>query len=158
GGDDPGPEWAGGGEILSRSHGEFLIVAHAAVDETGVTGDVIEGALDRNMAAVAAGDDPKLALEVEALAPPGGGPLALVTGERVAEPDEHARLFRQLAPGLGGVGAVIDAGAENLLRVRDHRQPLDVGRPVVGLGRVDGLPYFGDPALRQCISQGGVTE
>src|SRR5262249_35735034 len=54
--------------------------------------------------------------------------------------------------------AVIDAGEENLLRVRDHRQPLDVGWPVVGLGRVDGLPYFGNPAGRERITQGGVTE
>src|SRR5262249_61064926 len=101
GGDDHGPERAGGGEILSRSHGEFLIVANAAVDETGVTGDVIERALERNMAAVATDDDRKLALEVEALRHRGADHLALVTGERVGEPDEHARPFPQPAAGLG---------------------------------------------------------
>src|SRR5262249_59312583 len=65
GGDDPGPEWAGGGEILSRSHGEFLIAAHAAVDETGVTGDVIERGLHRNMAGRAPAGDPKAVLAVD---------------------------------------------------------------------------------------------
>src|SRR5262249_2401384 len=53
GGDDPGPERTRGGEILSRRHGEFLIVAHAAVDEAGIAGDVVERALDRDMAAAA---------------------------------------------------------------------------------------------------------
>src|SRR5262249_6901867 len=41
GGGDPGAERAGGGGILSRSHREFLIVAHAPLDGTGVAGDVI---------------------------------------------------------------------------------------------------------------------
>src|SRR5262245_64339577 len=40
GGDDPGPEWAGGGEILYRSYGEFLIVVHDAVDEVDDNGTV----------------------------------------------------------------------------------------------------------------------
>src|SRR5262249_49842448 len=34
----------------------------------------------------------------------------------------------------------------------------DVRRPVVGLGRFDGLPYLGNPAGHERITQGGVTE
>src|SRR5262245_8407633 len=133
GGDDPGPERTGGGEILSRSHGEFLIVAHAAVDEAGVTGDVVERAPDWDMATAATDHNCKLAFEVEALRHRGADHLALVAGERVGEPDEHARLFWQFAPGLGGMGTLIDAGAENLVRVRDHGSHLTSARWWSGL-------------------------
>src|SRR5262249_60134104 len=94
GGDDPWTERAGGGEILSRSHREFLIVAHAAVDEAGVAGDVLERALDRDMAATASDDDRKLALEVEALRHHGANHLAVVARQRVGEADGHARRVR----------------------------------------------------------------
>ena len=67
-------------------------------------------------------------------------------------------LMRRLAPGLGRMGAVIDAGTENLVRVWDHRQPLDIGPFVVGLGRVGGLAYFGKPAGRERVTQARATE
>ena len=119
---------------------------------------MIERALDWDMAATTSDDDRKLALEVEALRHRGADHLAVVAGQRVGEADEHARLFRQLAPSLGGMGAVINASAENFFRVWDHRQPFDVGPLVVGFGRVCGLPYFSKPAGRERVTQARVTE
>ena len=141
-GDHPRAERTGGGKILARRHGELLIVAHAAVDEAGIAGDVIERALDRNVAATASDDDRKLALEVEALRHRGANHLAVVAGQRVGESDEHARLFRQLAPGLGGMGAVIDAGAENFRRLRNDRQKSYFIEPAIGRFALRNVAHF----------------
>src|SRR5262245_49837639 len=119
GGDDPRSERAGAGEVLARGHRELLVVAHAAIDEAGVAGDVLERALDRDMASTATDHYRKLALEVEALRYRRADHLALVAGQRIGEADEHARLLRQLAPGFRRVRTVIDAGAQDFLRVRD---------------------------------------
>src|SRR5262249_56121913 len=59
GGDDPGSERSGRGKILARSHGNFLIIAYAAVNEAGVAGDVLERACDRDMAAAPTRGDPR---------------------------------------------------------------------------------------------------
>src|SRR5262249_26407618 len=65
---------------------------------------------------------------------------------------------RRVGAGMGGMRGVMEAGAENLFRVWDHRQPFDVGLLVVGLGRVGGLAYFGKPASRERITQARVTQ
>src|SRR5215470_17067097 len=48
--DDPWPEWAGAGEIFARGHRKFVRIAHAAVDEAGIAGDVLETMFRFNVA------------------------------------------------------------------------------------------------------------
>ena len=90
--------------------------------------------LGLDVAAGLADDDGKLAFEVEIVGYRRPHHLAVVADQRVGEADEHARLLRQFAAGLGGVGAVIDAGAENFFRLRNHRQEFHVGELAVWLG------------------------
>ena len=65
GGDHPWAQRPGAGKILARGHREFLEVAHAAVDEAGVAGDMLERALLRDVAAALADHHRQLALEIE---------------------------------------------------------------------------------------------
>ncbi len=103
GGDEPRPERAGAGKVLARRDGEFLIVAHAAVDEAGVAGDVIERVLGLDVASGFADDDGEFAFEIKIVRHHRPDHLAVMADQRVGEAHEHARLLRQLAPGLGGV-------------------------------------------------------
>src|SRR5262249_11929417 len=65
-----------------------------------------------------ANDERKLALEVEIVGHFGANPLAAMPDQCVGK----ARLFRQFARHLRRMRAIIDAGAENLPRLRDYRQ------------------------------------
>src|SRR5207302_4369791 len=86
-GHDPRPERSGGGEILARGHREFLVVADAAVDETGIAGDMLERALDGDMAAASANDHGELPFEVEALRHRRADHFTLMADERIGEPN-----------------------------------------------------------------------
>ena len=97
GGDEPGAERPGAGKILARGDGEFLVVAHAAVDEAGIAGDVVERALGLDVAAGLADDQRQLALEIEIVGYRWPDHFAAVADQRVGEADEHARLLRQFA-------------------------------------------------------------
>ena len=141
GGDDPRAERAGRGKVLAGGHRELLVVAHAAVHETGVARDMLQRALDRDVTAARPDHHRKLAFEIEVLRDRRTDHLAVVAGQRVGKPDEHARLLRQFASGLGGVRAIVDAGAEDLVRIRNRRKQLNVRR---ACGRV--APPFGRPA------------
>jgi len=157
GGDDPGSKRSGRRKILARRHGDFLIIAYAAVDEAGVAGDVLERACDRDMAAAPTDDDRELAFEVETLRHRGADHLGLMAGERSRKPNEHARLLGHFASGFRGMRAIVDAGAQDLLGIRDHRQPSNLAEPVVGLSRLGGLPNFRERASGEGVTQGRVA-
>src|SRR5262245_65586730 len=118
---------------------------------------MLERALDRDMAAGAADDERQLALEVEVLRDRRADQLALMADQGVGETDEHAGLLRQLATGLGGVGAVVDAGAEDLVRIGYRREPSDVGEGVVRLRPIGGLLHIAERAGGERIAQAAIA-
>src|SRR5437764_3645274 len=153
GGDHPGPERTGAWEILSRRHREFLIVAHAAVDEAGVARDVAERRLHGNVAPAAADDEGKLTLEIELLRNRWADQRALMAGQRAGKPQKHARLLRQLAPSLRSMGTIIDARAQNLFRIRNNRQPSDGSETVVRASRAGDLSHFRERVAGERLAQ-----
>ena len=110
------------------------------------------------MAAGFADDQRELAFEIEILGDLRPDHLAAVADQRIGEADEHAGLFRQFAAHFGGVGAVIDAGAENLVRGRNQRQEFDVAELVVGLGGLRRLPHRRHRAGRERRAQIGLAD
>ena len=136
GGDEPRSKRTGAGPVLARGDGEFLIVAHRAVDEDRIAGDVVECALGRDVSAGFADDERQLALIVEIVGQFRPDHGAAVANERVGKADEHAWLFRQLARHFGRVRAIIDAGAENFVRLRNNGEELDVGELSIGRSAV----------------------
>ena len=110
------------------------------------------------MTAGLADDQRQLALEIEIVGHRRPDHLAAVADQRIGEADEHARLFRQFAAHLGGVGAVIDAGAENLVRVGNERQEFDVAELVVGLGVLRRLAHRLHRAGRERRAQIGLAD
>src|SRR5262249_46312361 len=120
-------------------------------------GHVLKRALGRDVTTAAADHDRELAFEIEELRHRRADELALMADQRVGETNEHAGLLGQLAPGLGRVRAVVYAGAKNLFRIRDGRQPCDVGELAVGLGAVDGLSDLVERGHPQGIAQARVT-
>src|SRR5262249_18323670 len=64
--------------------------------------------------------------------------LAVMADERVGAADEHARLLGDLAAGLGGMRAIVDARAGNQLGVWNDRQELDRRELVIGRGALGG--------------------
>ena len=71
GGDEPWAERAGAGKVLAGGDGKLLIIAHAAVDEAGIAGDVIERVLGLDVPSGFADDDGEFALEIEIVGQPG---------------------------------------------------------------------------------------
>src|SRR5581483_10070016 len=134
----------------------FLIIAHAAVDEDRVAGDVVERAFDRNMAAALADHHGELALVIEMVGELGADHLALVADQRVGETDEHARLLGQLAAHFGGVRLVVHAGAEDFLGLRDHRQEADLRQLVVRLRPRSRRQDLVQRTRGQCLAQRAV--
>ena len=114
---------------------------------------MLERALDGDMAAAAANDHGELSFEVEVLRHRGADHFTFMADERVGEPNEHARLLGHLAPSLGGMRAIIYAGTENLFRVRDRRQPLDVAEPVVWFRRFCGFSHVSKRAGCERVAQ-----
>ena len=63
----------------------------------------------------------------------------IVRDQGIDEPQEDRRVLRRGAAGLGGVGTIIAAGADDLVRVGDRRQQSDlrqrdIRRPALYLG------------------------
>ena len=88
-----------------------------------------------------ADDQRQLAFIIEIVRYARADHFAVVTDQRVGEADEHARLLRQFAADLRRMGAVIDAGAEDFLRVRNHRQEFYIDEPAVGFGVLRSLAH-----------------
>ena len=153
GGDDPRPERTGAGPVLARGDGEFLVVAHAAVDKDGVARDVVERAVDRDMPAALADHHGQLALEVEIVRQLRPDHLPLMSNQGVGEADEHARLFRQFAAHFGGVIAIVHAGADDLVRVGDDRQEAHVGQLEIRFRDRRGGAHAFQGACRKRIAQ-----
>ena len=137
----PRPERSGAGKILAGGDGEFLIIAHRAVDQDRIAGDVVEGVFGRDVTPAFADDQRQLAFIIEIVRYTGADHGAVVADQRVGEADEHARLLRQFAADLRRMGAVIDAGAEDFFRARDHRSEFHVGELAVGLGVFRSLAH-----------------
>src|SRR5262249_16423618 len=97
---------------------EFLVIADAAVNKARVAGNMLKRPPGRDVATALANDERKLALEVEIVGHFGANQLAAMPDQCVGK----ARLFRQFARHLRRMRAIIDAGAENLPRLRDYRQ------------------------------------
>jgi hypothetical protein len=158
GGDDPRPERPGGREVLARRDRDLLVVAHAAVDEAGVPDHVLERVLRFDVTSRAPDHDRQLALEVEALRDRRPDHLTLVADKRVDEAREHARLLRDVAPGLGRVRAIVDAGAQDLVGVGDRRQEADVGELVVRLRALGDATDVVERVRGERIAQGAVDQ
>src|SRR6266566_6619561 len=112
-GDQPRPERPGAGKILAGSDREFLIIAHAAVNEACVAGDVLERAIEWNVTSAFANHQRKLAFEIEIVRDLGSDQFAAMADQSIGKANEHARLLWQVASHLGSMRAIIDAGAEN---------------------------------------------
>ena len=110
------------------------------------------------MAAGLADDQRQLAFEIEIVGDLGPDHLAAVADQRVGEADEHARLLRQFAAHFGGVGAVIDAGAENLVRLGNERQEFYVAELMIGLGGLCRLAHRLHRAGRERCAQIGLAD
>src|SRR4029077_5839337 len=109
------------GEILAGRHREFLIIAYAAIDEAGVSGDVFERAVERDVTSAFADHQRQLALEIEIVRHLGPDQLAAMADQSIGKADEHARLLRQVTAHLASMRAIIDAGAENFIRMWNDR-------------------------------------
>ncbi len=116
---------------------------------------MVERLLRRDVPSAAPDHQRQLALEVEMRRHRRTDQRGLMADQRIGEPDEHAGLLRQVAPGLGGMGAIVDAGAKNLLRVRDGRQPRDLAQAVVGLRACGDLRDLAQRIRRQRLAQPG---
>ncbi len=131
--DHPRPEAAGVHEILAGGplDGVALPVAHRAVVVAAVAGDVAPRILLRDAPASTSDDHRDLGLEVEVGRFARPDDRLLVADLRLGQADEDRGLLGVVAPGLDDVVLIIEADAEDPFRVRDHRQPGDVGLLVV---------------------------
>src|SRR3954464_10076242 len=136
GGPHPGAEAAGLREVLAGGplDGVALPVAHRAVVVAAVARDVAPRILLRDAPAGFADDHRDLGLEVEVLRFLRPDDRLLMPDLRFRDADEDRRLLRVVAPGLDDVVLVVQADAENLARVGNHRQPADVAFLVIGRG------------------------
>src|SRR5262249_36709728 len=76
-----------------------------------------------------------------------------VADQGVGEAQEHARRGRDVAPGLLRMGAVVDPDTDDALRIRHHRQELDVGHPVIGRLARGGPPDLIERVRRERLMQ-----
>src|SRR3954463_6990140 len=139
----PRAEGAGLREVLAGGplHGVALPVAHRALVVAAVAGDVIPRVLLRDAPAGLADDHRDLRFEVEVLRLTRADDRLLVAQLRFGHAQENRRLLGVVAPRLDDVVLVVEADADNLVRVGDYRQPRDVrllvvGRPVQVFGGV----------------------
>src|SRR5262249_62434651 len=84
--------------------------------------------------------------------------FAAVADQGVGKANEHARLFRQFAAHLCGMRAIVDSGAEYLLRLRDDRQERYLAELAVGLGGSCELSYFSQRTSREPGGQDRLAE
>ena len=99
-----------------------------------------------DVAAALADDDGVRALVVEVLRHAGPDEVLAVADLRVGEPAEHGWVRDLAAAGLLAVRLVVQADAQDLVRVRDHRQPGDRRQPMTAggaLGLLDGVERAG---------------
>jgi hypothetical protein len=95
----------------------------------------------------------ELALEVELVGDARTHQRLTVSEQGVGEAQEHARRRRDVASGLLGMGAVIDADADDALRIGHHRQELQ-GRQCTVRRAAGGEPLdVGERVCRQCLAQ-----
>src|SRR5438874_12152550 len=129
----PRPEGAGVREVLARGplHRVALPVAHRALVVAAVAGDVPPGVLLRDAAAGFADDHRDLGLVVQVLGFARTDDRLLVADLRLGHAQEDRRLLGVVAAGLDDVVLIVEADADDLVRVRDHRQPRDVGFAVI---------------------------
>jgi hypothetical protein len=124
----PGPESAGLRKILA---GRELMrvplkIANAALVVTGVSCDVVPGILAGDVAAWLADDDGEFALEIEIFRDTRPDDVAKMPGLAVGEAAEHGGICDFGAAGFHAVRFIIEANAEDLVRIGYHWQPGDV--------------------------------
>jgi len=116
-----------------------LDVPDRAVVEAGVAEDVAQGVGFSDVPARLPDDEGQFALVVEIARDLGAHHRLIVRDQGIDEPQEDRRVLRRGAAGLGGVGTIIAAGADDLVRVGDRRQQgdlrqRDIRRPALYLG------------------------
>ena len=129
----PGPEAAGRHEILAGGElrGVPLPVANAAVIIAGIAGDVAQRRLARNAAAGLADDHGHLAFIIETLGFQRPDHRLAAADLAVGEASEDHRMRRRGMAALGQMRGVIDADAEDLVRIGNRRQQFDGRQGVV---------------------------
>src|SRR5215211_1805282 len=100
--------------------------------------------------------DRELAFEIETFRYRWPDHLAVVADKRIGQAHEHARRLGDVAAGLGGVRAIIDAGAEDLVRIGNRRQEAHVGERVIAALALGGPANLVERARRERIAQAAV--
>ena len=116
-----------------------LEVARREVVEQRVAGDVGDRVRLGDVLRAGADDERDLGLVVDLAARGRQLDRRAVGAQRVSELREEGRARRRLEPRLGGVGAVVEPDADDLVGVRDRGQELDLGERelvAVGVGEV----------------------
>ena len=130
GGDEGGA--AGGGTVEDLAgnplrRGELQVASREVVEQR-VAGDVVERVGRRRPTPPRADHEGDLGLVVDLLARGGKGDRRPVGNEGVGELGEERGNGGRLAARLGRVVAVVEADADDLLRVRHRREQLDLGQ------------------------------
>src|SRR5882672_5332145 len=133
-GHHPRTEGAGVREVLAGGplHGMALPVAHRALVVAAVARDVAPRLLLRDAAARSSDDYRDLRLVVGVLRFARAEDRLLVADLRLRHAQEDRRLLGVVAPGLDHVVLVVQADTDDLVRIRDHRQPGDIRLLVIG--------------------------
>src|SRR5207302_11143539 len=128
GGHHPRAEAAGACEVLAGGplDGVALPVTHRAVVVAAIAGDVIPRILLGNSPSSPANDDRDLCLVVEVRRFARTQDRLLVAYLRFAKAQEQRRLLGLVASGLLTVLLVVEADADDLVGIGDHRQPRHV--------------------------------
>ena len=122
GGDDPRAKAAGRVEVLPGSNRVLeLDVPDRAVVEAGITEDVAQRIRFGDISAGLADDEGQLALIIEIARDPRTYHRLVMRDESVDKPQEDLRVLRRRPTRFGRVGAIIAAGADDLVGVGDRR-------------------------------------
>ena len=109
-----------------------LPVANAAVVVAGIPGDVLQRTLRRDMAAGPADDHGKLAFVVEVSRYLRADQWLQVSHLAACKARKQNRLLRHGPAGLGNVVMVVEADADDLVRIGNDGQQRQPGQCVVG--------------------------
>ena len=107
-----------------------LKIAHAAFIVAGIAGDMVPRIGPGDMSSGLSDDDRKFAFEVEIVRQLWPNDIGEMPGLAIGKSTEHGGVLDFGAAGFLAVRLVVQADAENFVRIGNHRQPGDVGRGV----------------------------
>ncbi len=151
-----GPERAGAGEVLARDElgGVPLEVPDRDVVVAGEPGDVLQRLVLRDVVRVGADHHGELALVVDGFGDLWPHDRLPVADLGVGEAGEHRRVAADRPACLGAVVLVVDADADDLVRVRDHRIERDRAPGMVGRGAGEGAGALEPARAQQRLQRG----